>query len=99
MRLKSLASIIAANGRDDYCRASDKCGVWKVNLVIITTRPAAPRAYNYTVGTEAKSPLDHGAAMRYGINYRRTRRNRATAHKCQCLHMQMRMNDIQSLNL
>eukprot|EP00965_Chrysotila_dentata_P073622 2432005-Pleurochrysis_carterae.AAC.1 len=97
MRLKSLASIIAANVRGDYGRASYECGKWKGNLVITTTKPATPRAY--TVGTEAKSPLDHGAAMRSGYQFKITRSNRAMTHKCQCQNMQIRTNDIQSRNL
>eukprot|EP00965_Chrysotila_dentata_P246509 6207201-Pleurochrysis_carterae.AAC.1 len=63
--LQSLASIIAANGRDDYGRASNESSVWKGNLVKITTaRTDALRAHDHTVGTEAKSPMDHGATMR-----------------------------------
>eukprot|EP00965_Chrysotila_dentata_P191360 6174471-Pleurochrysis_carterae.AAC.2 len=38
-------------------------------------RPATPKAHGYTVRTEAKSPLDHGAAKRVGINSRKTRMN------------------------
>eukprot|EP00965_Chrysotila_dentata_P024074 797764-Pleurochrysis_carterae.AAC.1 len=38
-------------------RNMSECGVWKGNLVKITTRPATPRAHNYTLGTEEKSPL------------------------------------------
>eukprot|EP00965_Chrysotila_dentata_P059457 1972804-Pleurochrysis_carterae.AAC.1 len=57
--LQSLASIIAASGHDNYGRAYYECGVWKGNLVITTARLATPRAHDYTVETEAKSPLDH----------------------------------------
>eukprot|EP00965_Chrysotila_dentata_P133777 4424456-Pleurochrysis_carterae.AAC.1 len=45
-------------------RRERQCGVRKGNLVIITTRPITPRAHDYNVGTEAKSPLDHVAAIR-----------------------------------
>eukprot|EP00965_Chrysotila_dentata_P190502 6173928-Pleurochrysis_carterae.AAC.3 len=63
--------MIAANGRDDYGRASDECSTRKGNLVIITTKPATPRAHDYTVGTEAKSPLDHesGSRCRHALGY------------------------------
>eukprot|EP00965_Chrysotila_dentata_P180486 5957811-Pleurochrysis_carterae.AAC.1 len=64
--LQSLTFSIAANCRDDYGRAYCEKSVWYRNLVITATRPATPQAndYDYTVRTEAESPLDHGAAMR-----------------------------------
>eukprot|EP00965_Chrysotila_dentata_P087757 2897740-Pleurochrysis_carterae.AAC.1 len=53
--LQCLASNIAASGCNDYGRAPGEC--------VTTTRPATPSAHSHTVRTEAKSPLDHGAAM------------------------------------
>eukprot|EP00965_Chrysotila_dentata_P055590 1844359-Pleurochrysis_carterae.AAC.3 len=49
--LQCLAFIIAASGRDDY-------------TVVRQLLPKHTTTNNYTVETEAKSPLDHGAAMR-----------------------------------
>eukprot|EP00965_Chrysotila_dentata_P137563 4550639-Pleurochrysis_carterae.AAC.1 len=60
--LQFLVSIVAASDRDDYGRASNECGVWK--LLQQQGLPATPIAHDHTVGTEAKSPVDHGAAMR-----------------------------------
>eukprot|EP00965_Chrysotila_dentata_P029141 969314-Pleurochrysis_carterae.AAC.1 len=49
--------------------------------------------------TEAESPLDHGAAMRYESTQQNAQRKGTTTYKCECQNMQMRMNDIQSRNL
>eukprot|EP00965_Chrysotila_dentata_P226620 6195521-Pleurochrysis_carterae.AAC.9 len=55
IRLKALRQCVRrASGRDGYGRASDKFSVWQ----------ATPKAHDYIVKTEAKCPLDHGAAMR-----------------------------------
>eukprot|EP00965_Chrysotila_dentata_P188549 6172807-Pleurochrysis_carterae.AAC.1 len=90
---------IAANGRDDYGRASNKFSVWKGSLVIITTRSATSKAHDYTMRGQRQRAL--WATMppcASGISSR-TRRNRAMTQKCQYQNMQMRMNDNQSRNL
>eukprot|EP00965_Chrysotila_dentata_P175713 5800502-Pleurochrysis_carterae.AAC.1 len=40
--LQSLAFMIAANGCDDYGRASNECSVWKGNIVMTTKGQLLP---------------------------------------------------------
>eukprot|EP00965_Chrysotila_dentata_P135535 4480592-Pleurochrysis_carterae.AAC.2 len=60
MRLEALrraSLLLAANGRDDYGRASRECSVCKGNIVITTTRPATSEAYDYTVRSQRQRAL------------------------------------------
>eukprot|EP00965_Chrysotila_dentata_P263281 6214802-Pleurochrysis_carterae.AAC.3 len=65
MELKVLE--VATSGRGNYGCVSDECYVreWKL---LYNNIPVTPRAYDYTVRTEAKSPLGHGVAMRFGVS-------------------------------
>eukprot|EP00965_Chrysotila_dentata_P217264 6189887-Pleurochrysis_carterae.AAC.1 len=57
--------------------------------LLITTRPTTSGAHDYTVGTEASSPLDHGVARRFGVSTQECegtaqRRINASAKTCKC---------------
>eukprot|EP00965_Chrysotila_dentata_P114287 3777319-Pleurochrysis_carterae.AAC.1 len=69
MRLKVLRRYLRAwQAQIPYCHApAIYCSASPLLLqlaVAATTVAPTPRAQDYTVRTEAESPLDHGAAMR-----------------------------------
>eukprot|EP00965_Chrysotila_dentata_P200219 6179863-Pleurochrysis_carterae.AAC.1 len=54
--------------------------VCRNDSLFITTRPATPRAHDYTVKRGANSPLDQDVAMRFGVSTQHTNQPRKDAY-------------------
>eukprot|EP00965_Chrysotila_dentata_P257900 6213036-Pleurochrysis_carterae.AAC.1 len=82
MRLKrTVATITVVRRILSVCVEGKPCSNNKASYVRSTRR--------HRLGTEAKSPLDYGAAMRFGVSTQKRkgtaqRRTNANAKRCKC---------------